>query len=301
MNLGYDPNRHVGAADLIMVMESDVPWMPAHATPAADCKVIQCGFDPLHTGIPIRGFASDLGITGGAAAILTALTPALARQVDKTAVEARRKRTAVEREKLVRERATARQAAATRVPIHPAWVSHCIDQAKDPRTIVVNEYTLRLDHCAFEHADTYFGSSSASGLGWGTGAALGAKLGAPDRPVIAVVGDGAYLFGNPAAVHYASAMHDLPVLFVVMNNGMWNAVRRSAVAMYPGGRASRSNTTPFMRLENLPAFEQICAAAGGFGERVEDPAALPGALQRAMAVVAGEKRQALLNVICSAE
>ena len=54
----------------------------------------------------------------------------------------------------------------------------------------------------------------------------------------------------------------------------------------------------FVGLEKLPAFEKICEAAGGYGERVDDPAALPGALERALAVVNNEKRQALLNVIC---
>jgi acetolactate synthase-1/2/3 large subunit len=49
----------------------------------------------------------------------------------------------------------------------------------------------------------------------------------------------------------------------------------------------------------LPAFEQICAAAGGYGERVENPAELPAALDRALAVVKNEGRQALLNVICA--
>ena len=49
---------------------------------------------------------------------------------------------------------------------------------------------------------------------------------------------------------------------------------------------------------SLPAFEQVCAAAGGYGERVEDPAELPAALARALHAVNVEKRQALLNVIC---
>jgi len=61
----------------------------------------------------------------------------------------------------------------------------------------------------------------------------------------------------------------------------------------------RSNNAPFTRLENLPAFEQICAAAGGYGECMEDPAELPAAIQRAFAVVKKESRQALLNVICA--
>jgi len=51
-------------------------------------------------------------------------------------------------------------------------------------------------------------------------------------------------------------------------------------------------------LDELPAFEQVCVAAGGYGERVEDPAVLPEALQRAVRAVTVEKRQALPNVIC---
>jgi acetolactate synthase-1/2/3 large subunit len=127
---------------------------------------------------------------------------------------------------------------------------------------------------------------------------LGAKLARPESPVIAVVGDGAYMFSNPAAVHHASAMHDLPVLFVVMNNGMWGAVQRSTLAMYPDGLASKSNAQSFVSLGKLPAFERICESAGGYGARVEDAAELPGALERALAVVERERRQALLNVIC---
>jgi acetolactate synthase-1/2/3 large subunit len=118
--------------------------------------------------------------------------------------------------------------------------------------------------------------------------------------VIAVLGDGAYLFSNPVAVHHAAALHELPVLFVVMNNQMWNAVRHFTLAMYPNGEAARSNDQPFTRLHKLPAFEQVCIAAGGYGERVEDPAELPAALSRALTVVRLEKRQALLNVICGA-
>ena len=57
----------------------------------------------------------------------------------------------------------------------------------------------------------------------------------------------------------------------------------------------------FTQLAELPAFEQVCAAAGGYGERVEDPGALRGAIERALAAVKKEKRQALLNVICAVD
>ena len=301
MNLGFDPNPLVREADLILAFEIDVPWMPAQGGPKDGCKVIQCGYDPLCSHIPIRGFACDLGITGGTQSILEALAASLGTHMEKRQVASRRARVTERHEALAADAKRVRESVSSRTPIHPAWVSHCIGAAKDPHSILINEYTLRLPHCGFEHPDTFFGSSSASGLGWGAGAALGAKLASPDRPVMAVLGDGAYLFSNPAAVHHAAALHDLPVLFVVMNNSMWNAVRLFTAAMYPTGRAIKRNDFPFTRLEKLPAFEQICAAAGGYGERVEDPDALPAALQRAMAVVANEKRQALLNVMCSTD
>jgi acetolactate synthase-1/2/3 large subunit len=89
----------------------------------------------------------------------------------------------------------------------------------------------------------------------------------------------------------------LPVLYVVINNAMWGAVRRATLGMYPHGEAARSNAPPFIDLDDLPAFEKVCEAAGGYGERVEDPGELPAALQRALHAVNVEKRQALLNVI----
>jgi acetolactate synthase-1/2/3 large subunit len=300
MHLGYDP-AELAQADLVLAVECDVPWLPARAAPRRQCPIIHCGFDPLYRHIPIRGFRSDLAITGGAAAVLTAITDALAKEADGPTIAARREALGARRSALRNQWQAALAAARGRSPMHPAWVSHCLGVAKQPDTIVVNEYSLRLEHCAFEHADSFFGSSSASGLGWGAGAALGAKLGAPQRPVVAVLGDGAYLFANPAVVHHAAALHELPVLFIVFNNGAWNAVQSFTTAMYPTGWAAKSNAMAFTRLDKLPAFEAICASAGGYGERVEDPAALPAALERALGVVRGEKRQALLNVICSAE
>jgi len=298
MHLGFDPGALVRKADAILVIESDVPWIPNQIAPSRDCKVIQCGLDPLFGRYPIRGFPCDIAITGETVATLSALAAALDNKVDAESIALRRRWIGDERATLTTAWKNAVDLAARKAPLDPAWVSHCIGRAKDPHCIVINEYTLFPEHCAFEFPDLYFGSSSASGLGWGAGAALGVKLARPDSPVMAIVGDGAYMFSNPAAVHHASTLHDLPVLFVVMNNGMWGAVQRSTLAMYPDGMASKSNEPCFVGLRNLPAFEKICEAAGGYGERVEDPASLPGALERAMSVVKNERRQALLNVIC---
>ena len=300
MQLGFDPTTPIGEADVILVLESDVPWIPSRTAPADGARVIHIGLDPLFGRYPIRGFVCDLAITSAAAPALRALSDVLERSADPARIAARRPRIAQRRDALKDEGQRFRKQVRQARPIHPAWLSHCIGQAKGEDAIVVNEYPLLLPHCPFTRPSTYFGVSSASGLGWGVVAALGAKLAAPDRLVIATVGDGAHLFGNPVACHHAARIHDLPVVIVVFNNAMWNAVRRSTLTMYPDGAAACSNKPPLMHLDALPAFEQVCAAAGGYGERVEDPAELPAALARAIAVATQERRQVLLNVICDA-
>lgn len=299
MYLGSEPKRMVPEADVILALECDVPWMPVQASPREGAKIIHAGMDPLHTGIPIRGYASDVTLSGDTALILEGLGAAMAAP-SAALIAQRRKWVDGHRKALEKEVASVRKMAATSTPIHAAWASHCLSEAKDRDAIVVNEYTLMLDHARFEEADCYFGSSAASGLGWGAGAALGAKLAAPERQVIAVLGDGAYLFANPVSVHHAAALHELPVLFVIMNNAMWGAVHHFTRAMYPDGAAARSNRQVFTHLDKLPAFEEVARASGGYGERVERPEDLPGAIVRALTVMREEKRHALLNVICRA-
>jgi acetolactate synthase I/II/III large subunit len=297
-HLGYNPAAMIDGADAILVIDCDVPWTPSREAPPADCQIVHIGVDPLFSRYPIRGFTCDVAITGATRLVLPRLGAALAALADPTEIGMRRQRLVEAREK---QRAGWRklgEEAKSLRPIHPAWVSACLAAVRDPGSILVNEYTLLPEHCPSTRPGSFFGSSPAAGLGWGAGAALGVKLAEPDRQVVAVLGDGSYLFANPVAVHHAATVHRLPVLFVVVNNAMWGAVRRATLGMYPQGEAARSNRPPFIDLDELPAFEQVCAAAGGYGERVDDPAALPGAFERALHAVTVEKRQALLNVIC---
>src|SRR6267142_3937131 len=90
----------------------------------------------------------------------------------------------------------------------------------------------------------------------------------------------------------------LPVLFVIFNNRAWNAVKRSVKAYAPEGWSVRTGVMPLSELDPAPDYELVARACGGWGERVEDPAALPDMLDQALRVVRHEKRQALLNVVC---
>src|SRR5580704_13455904 len=293
-HLGYDPNPFVKEADAILVLEMDVPWVPGRVSPPAACRVIHLGIDPLCARYPIRGFPCDVAIAGAARLVLPKLGAAL--KVPEAEIAARRCTLAERREAQRAGWRRQREEVAKQTPIHPAWVSHCLSEARARDSILVNEYTLLNEHCGSTEPGGYYGSSPAAGLGWGAGAALGVKLAKPERQVVCILGDGSYIFSNPVAVHHAAQMHKLPILTIVINNAMWGAVRRATLGMYPDGEAARSNKPPFIDLDDLPAFEAICEASGGYGERVEDPKELPAALDRALKAVAGGQ-QALLNVI----
>ena len=113
--------------------------------------------------------------------------------------------------------------------------------------------------------------AAAGGLGWGVGAAIGAKLAAPDRLVIATLGDGAYMFGNPTAGHQVARALGLPVLFIVFNNAMWEEVEGSALRVFPEGYAARSNRMPVADLGPIARYEHMMASMAAMANASKRP------------------------------
>jgi acetolactate synthase-1/2/3 large subunit len=299
MHLGYASGPAVADADVIVVLDADVPWIPKLDRLKAGARVVHLGEDPVFSWYPMRSYPNDLAIAADPALALAALDAALALRV-----EAEDAKVAERRLRLVAQGAKQRAAWAAEAEnagradaITPAWISRCVADVKGDGALIFNEYHLRLEHCPIERPGSYFGLSPAGGLGWSICAALGAKLAAPDRLVIAAIGDGGYVFANPTACHWVADAHSLPILTVVFNNAMWGAVRKATLAMYGQGAAAQDGGRLLADLRPSPAYEQIVAAQGGHGERVERPDDLPDALARAVAAVRSG-RQALLNVLC---
>jgi len=292
---GSMPGPLLKDADLVIVIEADVPWIPGKEQPADGARVVQIGEDPLYARYPMRSFPSDLTITSSALAALEALEQALAGRSD-AHVEARRARLTKRSAELhAGWRGEAEQAGRGN-KINLAWLNHCLGEVVDRDTIVISEYSFRQEYCPLATPGSLFAVSSAGGLGWGFGASLGAKLASPDRLVVSVLGDGAYMFANPTACHYIAEMQNLPVLTVIYNNALYGAVRRATLDMYGKGVASEGDGRLLADLP-APSFEKIVLAHNGHGERVERPGDLPAALQRAAAAVRSGQ-QALVNVIC---
>ena len=295
MQCGWDPHELLKDADLVLVVDCDVPWIPKEGAPRPHAKVIHIGPDPLFARYPLRGFRTDIALTGALAPTLEALWRAAQKEAPSVkTIEARRKAVSDLSE------ATRKRARAGTEPMPNAitgkWLSACMNKLIDERTILVNEYPTVLEEMVIKEPGRYFGNASAGGLGWGLGAALGVKLAAPEKTVICALGDGSYMFGNPTAGHYVSEAMRLPVLFIIANNARWAAVHRSTLATYPKGHASAMEHPPFATLEPSPRFEHVIRASGGHGKAVSEPKALMPALERALRIVRDEKRQALVNV-----
>ena len=301
MHMGFDPGPLLGEADLIVVLDSDVPWVPKLHTVNPEARVIHIAADPLFSRYPMRGFRTDVAIAGSSGATLRALARALAGAARnakaKARIEARRKRLGRWRAERDANRKRTLAALATEATPTPEWVAACLNKVMGRDDFLVTEMHFPLDLMDFEKPGTYFGNSPAGGLGWGLGGALGVKLGSPERRVVAVVGDGSYMFGNPTPAHFVGQAHGLPTLTIILNNRMWAAVRQATLGLYPDGAAARSNRAPLTYLEPSPEYQLIVEASGGYGEKVERAQDLPAAIGRALDAVDNEGRPAVLNVL----
>lgn len=297
MHLGFDAAALIKEADVVVVLESDAPWFPRNVAPPADATVIQIDEDPLYERYPLRGFPTDIGLQGSPRRTLRALTATAEHaSLDEAAIQSRRERITRTHQHMRAAWRDAGEAAQSAAPITTKWITRCLVDRLAPSDIVVTEYEFDTTQGCFNRPGTYFNHSHAAGLGWAPGAALGAKLARPEATVVCMLGDGCHIFGVPSASHFMSRAQNLPVLFVVYNNGAWGKSRLAAFENAPGGWAQRADKVPLCELAPQLDFEKICEAAGGYGERVDDPAELPSAMERALKAVRDEKRQALLNI-----
>ncbi|MDI1345163.1 MAG: thiamine pyrophosphate-requiring protein [Pseudolabrys sp.] len=291
---GFEVGPWLAEADVILVLECDVPWMPASDHPTKGLQVIQVGIDPLQARYPLRGFRSDLTMRSSPRLFLQAMLEELgAKNGDDTRLTSVRQRCAEIRGKAF--------AAGTKQPqqITMAWASACLDRARASGSILVNEYPLIRQVMKTTEPGEFYGSSPAGGLGWGFPAALGAKLAAPEREVIVALGDGSHLFANPIACNQIAAAEDIAILVMIFNNAGWGAVARATRAMYPNGHATRANRMPLTQFEPVPDYAAIARACDLWGDTVDYPALLPDAIERAFAEIRNNKRSAVLDVRCA--
>ena len=180
-------------------------------------------------------------------------------------------------------------------PINTARLVRTMDKLLDPDALIVNESPTSKDilmsNLQFTPRRSYFSNSSAGHLGWGLGAAIGAKLASPNRRVVACLGDGSCMFGIQGL--WTMAKYRVPLVVIVFNNRAYMAVKNQF-----RGTDERIKIAAEMGAELVGPelnFARIADSFGIFGQRVEEPGQIEPALKRALE----QSGPALVDVVIS--
>ena len=255
--------------------------------------------DVVKECFPIWGFASNARVQGDSVLILRQLLAALKAKATPAFREAGAKRVeAMRREGNERRANLAKEAAdkGKRGAINPHYLCAELSKAIGDDAIVVNEGIRNGPIVNNQIMRTEPGSSigfAGGGLGSSSGTALGIKLAKPHATVVQMVGDGGFYFGNPSSAYAVSKQYKLPIFTVLFDNSGWSAVKEATLRVYPEGDAKATNEFNALLAPDIE-FTKICEAAGGYGERVDDPEAVPAAIQRCLKEVRGG-RSALMH------
>jgi acetolactate synthase-1/2/3 large subunit len=292
-------NPHLAAADVVVVIDSDVPWIPTVSKPAPGAKIWHLDVDPLKQDMPLWSIPARRVFRVHAQTALAQLNAGLDRiGLDVARIGERRAH-------YVRAHEARKQALAS-AEAKPAgdrltaeYVTACVRAHVDADTIILNEgitnYPVVVNHIAPTRAGQMLNSGGGN-LGWTGGAAIGAKLAEPAKTVIALTGDGSYMFSQPSTVHWMARHYDTPFLQVVFNNRGWRAPRYSMLAVHPQGEASRAADIG-VAFDPPPDYAGIAAAAGGaYARQVRHPDEVEAAVAEALRVVKQDRRAAVLDV-----
>jgi acetolactate synthase-1/2/3 large subunit len=296
MHLGWQfttvaQNSALAAADVVLVLDSDIPYIELNSKPSPDAAIYVIDIDPLKSGMSLWHVPAKRSAAANSKVAVEQIAGYVRDHiaVDLELVETRRTRVTAEHDA---------QRAAWEALEHPEngeitaeYLTACVrellaDQDALVLTETVTNFQVVAEHLRINKPGSYMGSGGGS-LGWSGGGMIGAKLAVPERTVVSLVGDGTYLFSVPSVVHWMARRYGTPTLTVIYDNRGWRAPKQSTLGVHPAGAAYRADDfhVSFEPEADLPG---IAAAAGGaFAATVSAPADLPGILKEALAAVHG--------------
>jgi acetolactate synthase-1/2/3 large subunit len=257
-----------GEADVALVVGAELDILMGNGAFHPGCTLVRVDADPNAFAV---GRAAEIPLVASPRATLEALAKdAMPLATDEWV---KRLRDAVD----ARAADVAKRAHIAAAPLHPGRLIAEV-AAKLPADAIVTvdagELALWAIDAVPARAPSSFSTSSASAmgaLGMGLPWAIGMKAARPERPVVAICGDGS--FGFTAMELETSARHGLPVAAVIGNDGGWGIVRHLQNAIH--GRALASDLP-------VAPYELLAEFAGGTGDRVETPQQVEIAITNAL-------------------
>jgi benzoylformate decarboxylase len=234
-------------------------------------------------------YPTEVGIIADPAAGLAELSDALTQDMSAPMREAAATRAATwaeERRRSDLQHQTRLKNLRDRRPMAVDRMMQELAQAAPPDLIVADEaVTSRpalMRAFSFDEPGSFFGIRGGA-LGWAMPGALGIKLANPDRPVLAVVGDGASLYTVQAL--WTAARYNIPVVYAICNNRSYRILKVNMDIYLRRMLNDQERQSEYVGMDfaNPLDLAAIAQAMGVAGQRVEDPQALGPALEKAYA------------------
>jgi benzoylformate decarboxylase len=262
-------------------------------------SVIQIGPNPVLMG---RHYPLDLAAQCDVKSTLTALIDALTRVSGAEGWAKRREKIAAYAKTLIeREEKLVREHEGDAV-IHPAVLEAHLAEVLPRETVMVQESsTARTALMHFGHGGMTWTRSGGGSLGFGVGAAIGAKIAAGrERPVVCHLGDGA--LGYSAIGFWTMARYRTAMLIVVSNNESYQIVRHNWANQMPDSKMVRDGKYPGLTLGSpMVDYVGLARSQGVEGEQVTKVKELETALRHGLERVTKENRPYLLDVSVARE
>ncbi len=276
----------VSKADVILAIDYDMHYAAPPASLMPGVKIIHIDIDTVKKRVPLWGKKPDILVKADSALAIPALTKIIKQKLTaekRKHLQKRYKLLEAEHKKLDDEWRYTAICQSSQKPITASWLSRCIDEAIDDDTIIVNQTISPSAIVAHQVHRTKPGTllSCAGGcIGWAPGAALGVKLAAPDKMVISLMGDGAFIYGCPEASLWSANFYKAPFLAIIYDNQGYGAIKGLFREKYDVDNMGADFVTP-------PDYSLIARANNAYGRTVTDPAEVAQALRECLKIVRG--------------
>ena len=291
-----DVQAKLAEFDVLLVVGLDLLRMYVHHEPPqavpSTCKLVHLDENPWQIG---KNYPVEVGLIGDVKTGLEELAEELTRASQNQPERASVRSPAADAEARGRRRgakhAEIREALRARIesdrdqrPMTPSTLMATIGSVLPDDVAVVEEAVTTTDFLLqrlgiLQNTDGYFAHRGWA-LGWGIGCAIGVKLAWPERPVLALLGDGAAMYGIQGL--WTAARYNVPVTFVICNNSQYRILKDGARML--GMPAARQGE--FLGMDLAPPtidFVGLAQSLGVEARRIEQPNELAAAVRESLA------------------
>ncbi|UUX49266.1 thiamine pyrophosphate-binding protein [Nisaea acidiphila] len=284
----YQANKATRQADVILAMgvrfddRTSSSWIPGYSFNIPPTKLIHVDIDPEEIG---RNYPVELGLMADTTTFMGQLLHTL-ESYESGANAARKEWLAnIDGWRKEWDEFTAPGFKDPASPINPQRAAREIDLAMPEDAIMVSDIGIHhnwlIQYCKPKRPDSLIGCMGFGPMGFGVAGVLGAKLAAPDRPCVAVVGDGAFFMHN--TVLGTAVEYNIPVVWVVWNNYAYASIRGLQRGFLDGRELATDFKHPETGMPYNPDFAAMARSCGVEGVSIDRPEDLGAAIQQGIA------------------